>query len=124
LIRNQKRQHDELHSEFRRNVSTHTETTRHLERTRAAHSTLESKAREEIEALQAELKKAVQVTEHLEKIREDQQRSAEAKMWDLKEKLDYAEQSRRSLKNYADHVRDGYQENFDSASARGRSMPQ
>jgi hypothetical protein len=47
----------------------------------------------------------VEVTEHLEKIREDQQRAAEAKIYDLKEKLDYANQSRRSLQNYASHVR-------------------
>lgn len=73
------------------------------------------KAREEIEALQAELKKAVQVTEHLEKIREDQQKSAETKMWDLQDKLAYANQQRRSLESYAQNVRGQYRGVFETS---------
>ena len=122
LIREQQDKHDELHEEHHRHKSIHAETKEDLERITSAHVQLESKAREEIEALQAELQKAVEVTEHLEKIREDQQRSAEAKMWDLKEKLDYANQSRKSLQNYAHHVRGAYKEVFDTSAPSAGPM--
>jgi len=116
-IRELRNKHNRLEVEHNTHKELHEETKGDLEVTRAAHADLELKARAEIEVLQGELKKAVQVTEHLEKIREDQQRSAEAKMWDLKEKLDYANQSRRSLQNYAHHVRGAYKEVFDTAGA-------
>ena len=76
---------------------------------------VEMRARTQIEDLENELRKAVQLTENLEQLRADQTRVHESKIWDLKEQLDFANTAKRSLQNYASYVRSAYGEVFDSA---------
>lgn len=83
--------------------------------TKTNHAEMEIKTRQQIQDLEMELKKALEVVENLERIREDQQRIADAKIWDLKEQLDYANTARRSLQNYSNYVRSAYNDVFDGS---------
>ncbi len=49
-----------------------------------------SSSTERIQELEKGLHKAISVTDHLEKRLQDTERHSEAKVWDLKERLDYA----------------------------------
>ena len=45
------------------------------------------------------------------------ERQNQAQMWDLKEKLDYANTQKQSLRNYVDYVQDSYSQAFETGRA-------
>ena len=66
---------------------------------------------EDIEA--AEAAQAEGVARLKEAVRKEGERKSEARLWDLKERLDYANTSKRSLQNYVGYVKNTYSNLFD-----------
>ncbi len=52
-------------------------------------------AGDKIQDLEKGLQKAIALTEHLERVRQETERNSEARLWDLKEKLDYANTTKK-----------------------------
>lgn len=74
---------------------------------------VEERARDQIQRLEVELHKAAEMTESIECLRREEKRTAETRIWDLKEQLDYSNTSRRSLQNYVGYVKDAYRDVFE-----------
>jgi len=74
---------------------------------------VEERARDQINRLEVELHKAAEMTESIECLRREEKRTAETRIWDLKEQLDYSNTSRRSLQNYVGYVKDAYRDVFE-----------
>jgi len=74
---------------------------------------VEERARDQINRLEVELHKAAEMTESIECLRREDKRTAETRLWDLKEQLDYSNTSRRSLQNYVGYVKDAYRDVFE-----------
>ena len=74
---------------------------------------VEERARDQINRLEVELHKGAEMTESIECLRREEKRTAETRIWDLKEQLDYSNTSRRSLQNYVGYVKDAYRDVFE-----------
>jgi chromosome segregation ATPase len=80
---------------------------------KAAMAKLEEQSKTQIQRLELELRKAAEMAESIECLRREEKRAHETEIWDLREQLEYATSSRRSLQNYVSYVKDSYRDVFE-----------